>query len=518
MVQIAVVDFLTPATADPADLDVTSPLITETFEAAILFYSHHSTADSTTAHGVIGMGLISVEGDSGGANEYCRTTVLRDGLTTTTQGFHTNSTAACIISAADAVTTDCQATFSAVIAGGMRLNFSTHTNQIRVTAIMFAGLGRSSLGTIVSVTSGSTHEDVGNPGVSLFEPDLVVFAGADGSIAIGSDDFTPNLGFAIRDPLTQIVSYINIARSSDPTYADGFIRTDSCAGAFQTQATNPPVNSVERVVISSFDSTGFNHQATGNQHAAIYLAIKWSDLTRVRLSLANMATAASVGNQTFNSFGFTPDVVIGMATLMTSLDTQTGDGVAQCGASYFATGRTGSHAYTVSHDHDVVIVGNPTDANSRNGQHAILILNDSAAVAQQADWVGGSSSGGFTLNFTTAAVGGFMTALGIQIIPWDPIVRRPQRQQRQARTKQRLRQFIGGVAAPVIPAQPIHLLLKLFSRFRLARLKRLRKAPKLPREAGVFSDEVADPEGTVYSAGAQRGDVASGGSEAGGVF
>lgn len=516
MVQIAVVDFLTPATADSADLDVTSSEITETFEAAILFYSHHSTADTNFAHGVIGMGLISVEGDSGGANEYCRTTVLRDALTTSTQGFHTNSTSACIISAADAVTTDCQATFSSVQPGGMRLNFSVHTNQIRCTAILFAGLGRSSLGTAVSTTGASAHEDVGNAGVGLFQPDLIITAGADGSLAIGSDDCTPNIGFAIRDPLTQITSYINIARGSDPTYADGFIRTDSCASAFQTQATNPPVNSVERVVLSSFDSTGFNHQATGNQHAFLYLAIKWSDTLRVRTALANMPIAAATGQQAFNSFGFTPDVVVGMSTMMTSLDAQTGDGVAQCGAGYFVTGRHGSHAYSLHHDHDVVIVGNPTDTNSRNGAHAIITLNDGAAVAQQADWVGGSSSGGFVLNFTTASQAGYMTALGIQLNPSPVRQLRRRRQSRRVRTKAKIRPQVHGAQAGA--GATLVRLLKVVARFRKAMQRRFRRAYEPPHGAAVFSDEVAEPAGSVFSSGSQRGTVSSGAVAEGSVF
>jgi hypothetical protein len=513
--QIAVVTLNSPVGI--GTLDFTSPLITETFKGAFLIFSKMTTLDTDTAGGVIGYGVVTEEAASQGAGQGCvRVIYMRDNITTTTQTFHstTVSAATCLESATDA-TVEVRADYDSAVAGGFRLNFTLTTIQVRVTAIIFAGVERASLGTASSVDSGSTHENVGNVGTGLYQPDMLICSGVDGSLGGTPDNGTPMLGFAVRSPLQQVSAYINVDRGTDPTEAQGQIRTDSCSCAFNADAPR----TAERTVISSFDSTGFNHDALGaSPHNFFYLAIKWSNFDRVRVAAANMAIAAATGNQSFNTFGFTPDVVLGISTRLTVLDTKTADLAAACSGGYFVTGRHGSFAVSAGHSHTDVTAGTPSDAHSIQGAHALMTLDDTGVVTHQADWVGGSGAGGFTLNFSTASQAGYMTALGIQVNYEAP---RTQYRPRIAGLPKKAPKVKRPVILGHSASQAFPGLWRAVKRLRDVMRERLfRRQPPAIGEPVDTTPSAFDKEaeGSVFSAGAERGEVSSGGAEAGAVF
>lgn len=517
--QIAVVTFTTPAST--GTFPVTSPLITETFNCAILIYSASNTDDSNTSGGCMGVGFVSTE-VGGSADTDASSTVALQDAQTNTNAFQDESgggTGQSIRASNPGVATTVIAEFSAAIAGGVELNFTTTTVRVNCTAILFAGLSRSSLGFDSPTDGGISHEDVGNAGTGFFQPDCLIFLSSDTSIdAGGVQNGQPKIGFAVNPAsgIQQVSAYTNIDNGTNPTAADGYYRSDCCSAAF---IGNRGV-AMDRFQVTSFDSTGYNAIAfdTGgaNSPQAEYLAIKWSNASLVRMACANLAVAASTGNQTYNTFGFTPDLVFGMSHLMTVADTIDSTEANTCSAGYFVTGRFGSRAISVHHDHGHAISGgSPTDANTRQGDHAVLTLTGLGAVAHQASWVGGSSSGGFILNYSTAAQAGTLTALGIQIIPSPPLPIRRLKRARRARLSRMRYRAIGSLLG-VQAAQGAGLVLRAIQRAR--RLMRERLRPKRlfwPTTTlnTTPSDTDRDPEGTVFAAGADRGTVLSGGAE-----
>ena len=478
--QIAVVTFTTPASGDPALFDVTSPLITETFNCAILIYSASTTDDSNTAGGCMGMGFVSTEAGDASDFDASSTVSLQDNSINVTQAFQDESggaVAECIRAANPGVATTVIAEFSAAISGGVTLNFTTRTVQAKCTAILFAGLSRSAIGNCTFTDAGITHEDVGNAGTGSFQPDCLVFLSSDTSIdAGGVNNGQPKIGFAINPTsgIQQVAAYTNIDQGTDPTAADGYYRTD-CATAGFIGAVR---TSMDRIQVTSFDSTGFNATAidTGgaNSPQAVYLAIKWNNASLVRMACSNLPVAASTGNQTYNTFGFTPDLLFGLSHLITVADTLDGTEANTCSAGYFVTGRFGSRAISVHHDHGHTIDGTtPSDANTRQGDHPALTPTGLGAVAHQASWVGGSSSGGFILNFSTADQAGTLTALGIQIIPSPPLPIRRLKVPRRARLSRTRYRSVGGILG-VQAAQAGNFVLRAIQRARRQMLERLR--------------------------------------------
>jgi hypothetical protein len=513
--QIAVVTFTTPAA--PGTLDVTSPLITEAFSCAILIYSHATAEDSNQSGGVLGVGFVSTEAGDSASTDASSTTSLQDARTTTTQAFQDESgggTGTSIRSSNPGVSVEVIAVFSAAVAGGVKLNFTTTTVQVKCTAILFAGLSRSCVGNCTFTDVAPSHEDVGNSGVGFFQPDLLVFLSSDTSVNAAVNNGQPKIGFAIRLPsLQQISAYLNIDRASDPTAADGYYRTDAASSAF----TGDRIVQMDRFALTSFDSTGFNAQAanlTGGTESpqANYLAIKWDDSARVRMAIAHLSAAAATGLQAFNSFGFTPDVIFGMAHLMVTADTIDSTTTRTCSAGYFVSGRSGSYAISAHHDRGHTIdAGNPSDANSRQGAHALLLLDSTGAVVQQAEWVGASGSGGFVLDFSNASQAVTLTALGIQFIPSPPPFRELARQREKRRMRQRraVRALIGIHRAIFVPFQNVW---ATWARQRAARMMRRRPGPGAGVEPVTIGAEVEEGSGRITSPGATRGRVAGAGA------
>lgn len=408
--QIAVVTFTTPATT--GTLDVTDPSITEAFSAAIILYSQFTGDSTDNANGMLGVGFIGVNGlDTDSTRSFFTAFQCENGVAS---GQDVNTMRALnIVIRASAGTNIGPATIEAVydssVSGGFRLNFTTASAQTKATAIIFAGLTKAATGAASFTTVGG-HESVGT-GVDPFEPDLVIFRPSDDLLntdSAGGVGGTMALGFATNtSPIQQVCAYVNVDELVDPTDADGYVSSDHCSVAL-----NSTSRVTQRISITSFDSTGFNGIADTGTPQANYLALKFSGA--VTIGAVNESVAASTGSQSFTGLGFTPDLVFGISTLMTSLDTLTDGPTASC-AGEFVTGVYGDRAYTAHNEEGLNIGGAVvTSAHTRHEDAGVLTYEHQGSVSQRGTWNGGVS-GGFAINFSVADDAGYLTLLGIQL-------------------------------------------------------------------------------------------------------
>lgn len=505
--QIDVVKFTTPAA--PGTLDITSPNITEAFSAAILIFTRQTADDSNEPHGVLGIGFIGADGTQLGLTLQVAVCATIEGGEDIGQLCATARDTATAFRAPDGLGgLDIVADYDAAIAGGFRLDFTQTDVQATCTAIIFAGLTEAAVGSCTHNDGGSTHEDVGES--PFFEPDLVVFRSSDNVLTSDTLNATMALGFALNIAgIPQVSAYLNWDNGADPTDSDGFYRSDACSSAF----IGDRLVAMDRFGITSFDSTGWNAIAvdTGgsNSPQANYLALKFSGA--VRLACANLAVAASTGDQTFNSFGFTPDLVLGMSHLMTAVDTLT-DGATASAGGLFVTGRYGSRAYSIRNEEGLNLNPAVSNAHTRQGDHAVLALDHLGNVVQQASWVGASGSGGFILNFSTASQAGTLTALGIQLIPNPPLV--PRRARRERAVRQALRRrppTVFGVPVQVSAPPLSRFFWKAIQRIRMAMVRRRRRTePVLSTIPPVGAPSSEPSTLRVFTSGMERGRTVSG--------
>lgn len=481
---MAVVTFTTPLTNN-ATVDITSGSITETFSAAWLIFTRETSDSADNLHGVIGVGFVAPDGTA--EEEACIGVQMSGDETATPDANSTHSvgTAPNCIRAptGTAITTVISAIYSASISGGVRLQFPIATVAAKCTAILFAGLTRASVNSATSSTVG-VHEDVGDG--TQYRPDVLAFISSDGSINTASiPDAAPNLGFAVNGG-AQVSSYINVDDGTEPTDADGYIRSASAWAA-------APLRSAGALTIQhasvAFSNTGFTATANAGTPDAAYCALKFSGVFNA--ACANMAVAASTGNQVFTGFGFVPDLVFGMSTLLAAVDTTT-DGPTASACGYFVTGSLGSRAYTVHHREGVSIPADiaTSDAHTRQEDVALLLYDHTGTVVQRATWGGASGSNGFILNFSVASQVGFLTAIGIQF----------------ALAPRALSETEEISDSPV-----------LF----LNRALALTETVEISDLFASFTNNVSEtdgPAGTSFSARAERGTSFQGGAEAGTAF
>lgn len=409
--QVAVVTFTTPAS--PGTLPITDPSITESFSAAILIFTKETSDGTDNNYGMLGLGFIGAGGDDGTNTLQVYVTLQAQHGVASGQDMNTlrDNAGACLgVSTGDDVTPlSIVANYDSATAGGFVLNFTTTDAHAKCTAIIFAGLTNAVTGDCSFSDAGGSHEDTGD-GVDFFEPDLVIFRSSDNVVNGNTANATLALGFATNtSPIQQVSGYVNWDELADPTDSDGFLRSDCCSGGF----IGDRGVAMDRFQVTSFDSTGFNGIAidTGglNSPQANYLALKFSG--QFSIGCLNAAISASTGNQDFTGFGFSPNLVLGMSTLMTSVDTLT-DGATASAAGYFVTGDYGERAYTVHNEEGLNIGGAVvTDTHTRQEDVGLLTYEHGGTIAQRATWVGGIS-GGFRLSFSTATAG-YMTVLGI---------------------------------------------------------------------------------------------------------
>lgn len=510
--QIDVITFSTPLTTGLTNL-VVSPNITETVKAVLFFWNADTTESSDINHGNVGMGACTSNDSGGTADEYAYATQGSNANRTTTdyntvRSATSGANAACIVitSGTSPASVQSQAQFDSVIAGGVRVNFTVASASIRVTAVIFAGISDAAVKRIS--TAGS--EDIGT--TPFFSPDCVIFFGGGGGAGTSSTDLSTSLGFAVNSsPIQQVsmsLSHDDAVATSD---ADAEVATDD--GFCNFQGTRV----IKHGNITSFDSTGFDWTAPDGTITSMLLALKFSDPTKVRLACAAMATPGSAGVTAFNSFGFTPDVVIGALSPMTSIDTQV-NGAAAGAMGFFVTGRYGSSGISV-HGQEGLLNSPAAPYNTHNrSEDALICYEHTGTIAQRATWAGGSGAGGFSLNFSAAA-SGYMVALGIQIIPTHVIPRR-QEARLATRTHRIARRTVLPQGVAVAP-QVSSLVWRAVQRFRrkAQEVLRWRPRPELPLTVNTTPSATGqEVEGGVFVAGADRAQILSGGAEEGAVL
>lgn len=412
--QIAVVDFTTPGPADPASLDITSPEITETVKAIILIWGNSTNDDENEGGGRCGMAIRALESLSAEETGGALAPLLRNGLTTPTVAVGGGDTAAVILCTNGGSGFDIISTISAVIAGGVTLNFSTKAVSVKGKAIILAGSAMRAWGGSLSVSSTTPVQEDTGPGGSLFQPDLIVCLPTVENVDTTQRSANAFLGIggAVAGTV-QKCGYTDWDNLTEPSDADGVMRSARCAAGLSGAGR------VEVGMVVTINSTGFTYAgATATTTRMRYIAVKFGGAFKV--GVANFAVSGSTGNQPF-SFGFTPAVVFGASFLLTSEDILT-DGATAAGAGYFITGTKGSRAVSIRHEEGAS--SSSHDPSSRQGNHAVLTLDELGNVAQQASWAG-TTPGGFVLDFSTATAG-MLTAIGIQLAP-APAVARDQR-------------------------------------------------------------------------------------------
>jgi len=377
-------------------VDFTSGSITETVKAAIFIFGHSTTDASITDHGALGIAMWADDGFTGSpgsenfSGHFYR--VLNGVAATDARGFKDDAgistTELDSSPAIDVVAHTCVA-----ISGGVRLTFST-TVQVKITAIMFAGVSRSWVST-PGLTTSSAHENTGSAG-NQFQPDLLIVAGSPpAGFTQSPDDFRAHLGFVVGS--THAGASIDIDRGTNPTDSDG--RVDGVEIPFMISASGGTYAGGTFTI----DSTGYNAQVTTGSAVvtSTVLALKFTGSLPKTTDNLSVTSAAS---QSF-AVGFQPQIVIGMSTLMTT-ENSTTDGPTASTAGYFAFTSSAARAYTGSR-----LEGTGTTAKSYQGDFAVATLLHTGTVAQQAT-LAAMTATGFDLSFSTATAG-FLTILAI---------------------------------------------------------------------------------------------------------
>lgn len=495
--QLAVV---TKTITGTGNVDFTDPSITGTCTGMLLIYSATATDNADNAHAIMGMGFVAPD-PGAGTQEQSTCIRAQNGQNTTPNCGTIHSTINGITVTNETGTTTVAAIYDSQQAGGIRLNVTTFTiTSIKVTAVLFA-ISNSYTDNVTSSTS-SAHKTTG--GTTNFRANAIIFNAADTALSGATNDAAPGLGFAVDTAgPPQVSAYISADDATEPSDADGIF---SSAAAFTTaRSRSAGALVVGTSTISSFDSTGFNHQATVASTLAHLLALKFAG--NVRVACANLSVAAATGQQVFNAFGFTPDLVIGMGTLLTSVDSNTDGATASC-SCYFITGRYASRAIAWHHQENLTLAGAVVAvAHTRQEDVAVLQYDHLGNIVQRATWLGASGSGGFILDFSVGSQAGTLTALGIQLVPNPPLPIRRLRRPRRARARYRRRRvFIGGRV--VGPPPLLRGFWKAIARIRRAAIARMRWRPVIlnvtPPVATITTES---PKGRICSPGLLRGRI-----------
>jgi len=507
--QVAVVQFTKAAGAGV--LDITSPLITETFDCAIILCSGSDSDGTNNTHAIFGIGFCSTNTDGAGVQNVSIGLQIENGVVAVDAGFRNlNGKCINIPAGTDVATVLVDAAFDSVQPGGVRLNFTTATVQVKGVALLFAGLTESVIRQIQPTSTPTAFECPDSAGGSgTFEPDLLVWLTHDHpGGAINEAEGQWSLGFTINDggsPPQQIASFFNVDEI-DPTDADGVARTDVSFGWL-----NLTTRAQETGGVTTFSANGFTAASSivGGIRCS-FLAIKFSG--PFRAAIAQLAVAASTGLQSFNAFGFTPDVVLGLATLLAATDSLT-DGPTASAGGYLLTGKYGSRAYTFRQDEGVDLNPTTTAASSRQEDVALLMFDDTGTVVQRATWAGGTGSGGFRMDFSVASAVGTIAALGLQLQRSTPPAHGGRARAAPARQGEaRARRF---VPLGILRAARYGRMLKAVARNRM--LARLAQRRRVIEAVGVEIERVTTDPSRIQGDSAFPGSWKGGSAEAGSV-
>jgi hypothetical protein len=383
--------------------DLTFSGITETPQALVLIWGSTTNEDTSETPARMGVALFSLDtnaiagGETGGAS----TTLIRHAQATPAGATGAGNEDVILLCTDASSGFDIVAVLDSVIAGGVRLSFTTVASgvEIDVTAILFAGSAMRTYGGVASTTSTTPAQvDVGGAGTE-FQPDLLITTSSFQGLDAAARTEIPSAGLGFVTALAQKVTHVNWRGGTEPSEVDGVVRSDR-GGAGFFGLSRPECGHVFALNADGFTVAGTNTTATRSR----FLAIKFGDTQQI--AALNLAISGSATDQDFTT-GFSPTLLIGCSSLMASQDTQTEDETASA-VGYFITGPLGSRATTVREEEGLTGV---SAVSGRQGDDALLTYNHLGAVAQRASWVSALATG-FRLNFSTATAG-HMTVLAI---------------------------------------------------------------------------------------------------------
>lgn len=386
-----------PGAGAGAQFDVTGSGITDTAKAAVIFYSAQTADDSSDAPARIGVSLVSVEPTSKSASLGF---LARDGLSapdarTATGGFMGYTPR----NSAFGTQFDQSFSYVSQISGGLR--FDTDFDplvQTKLSALIFAGSGmRSWLTSVVEASTTPMNVDCGptNPTDQRFRPHLLIVLCKDSMGVSGQvNDGTGHLGFVIDDgSATQVCAFSDLDDATEPSDADGENRNDVGAAGLRATARGTRVT-----VTFGFNSTGFSVVSSSDTLDVRVLAVRFE--LPPRLAAKSFALDGS-STQDF-ALDFNPEAILGFASPLSALNSlDSSEDSASHGL--FMLGPSFERAYAARMKYGE---STTSSASSRQGDHALLLLDHVGSVISQGSYGGLPSSGnGFSVDFSPAEVG-----------------------------------------------------------------------------------------------------------------
>ncbi len=386
--QFAIVTQTTPAA--PGTISFTSGSITQAVKAALFIFSAQTTDDSTADHGCLGIGMWANDGDGGTETMACMFSRVLAGVAATDARMHqTTGSVVTTIERDAAPVIDIATTAVTAVSGGVDVTFGTTAAQIKVTALLFAGLSRTFVSQVAA--DGTLRTETCGATVS-FRPDVLIVFGSEGGFTGTKDDFNMSVGFVVDGGATA-GSTVDFDRGTNPMDADG--RVDGVQLPYIRQGTGGTLQSVAMSMVS----TGYQYQLTSGGVNSPDLSVMALKFSNARTCVADNLTAPSGTGTTAFSLGVAAELVIGMSSLITS-ENSTTDGPTAATAGLFAFNSTTARAYTGSRHEGTA----GTTSKQRQSDRAVLTLDHDGAIAQEAT-VASMGGNGFSLSFSTATSG-----------------------------------------------------------------------------------------------------------------
>jgi len=292
------------------------------------------------------------------------------------------------------------------IANGFRITWDdTPDAAYRMTIILFGGTANLVVAQ-ANVPTTPTLENIG------FEPDLVFFHSQHGNYgggpAAATLDYDSGLGAAVNDGSeTQASLVLDWETLTEPTVTESYLSTLEGLGELNGGVAG-------QGIVTAFSASGFTWDSNGSSIPAQYLALEFTD---VRTAMVVVETLpGTTGNQAFTGLGFRPELVLAIATLVTTEDAVLAASPLPGSEAICAFTESEEYSHSAYSEQGLTIANPPTsNAQSHAENEALYLPDDAGVVAAEATFVSMDELG-FTLNFSTATAGR-MIVIGIAALP-----------------------------------------------------------------------------------------------------
>lgn len=386
-VKIASTTFAAPTST--GEVDVTIPDLGWTPKAAMFFAQEQTTEGSPVG------GFTPSVGWTDGTRQLCATCFFEDNATAT-GAKNRNSDISCIAKI-DGSTVRSEGVFTAFIADGVTLDFTTALDGDYLIGVVF--FGGADLQAHANVATATDSTDVTAPG---FRPSVVFATFGGGGTSFGEtvgNTCWLSYGFAAddaSDPPPQRLVCWGMAHNQDPPGLQAqYVSSDEIAS--MVNISGGTVNRAFRV--DTFDASGFTFTRTigANTTAIGYLALDLSDFDA---QLIEAAMPSPAQPQAVSGFGFAPNHVFTLGSAHATLDTvtTTDDGRTHTGTwGYFNP----DEAFSVGSANQAL--ADPTNANSNfQTTNDVEVPGNNGSVLGRAT-VTTFDVDGFTLNWSQAS-------------------------------------------------------------------------------------------------------------------